>query len=151
MGFDRLVDRREGGRDVEREPEDRLARRPDYAFHAVVDRGLEDVVGRQGVDAKGLALGPQAGRGDGGEMDDGVGAGERVLGLAEIGQVGHQGLLGRVPVGADVDVEDLVAVLAQVAHDPRSALAAAARHDDPHVRHLRSQYRLRDKPETRGR
>ena len=82
-------------------------------------------------------------------MDDRVGRGERVLGLAEIGQVGHQGLLGRVPVGADVDVDHVMAVLAQVAHDPRSALAAAARDDDPHVRHLRDQYRLRDKPEAR--
>ena len=142
MGVDRLVDRCEGRRDVERKPEDRLARRPDDAFHAVVDRGLEDVVGRHGVDAKGLALGTQAGRRDGGEMDDRVSRGERVLGLAEIGQVGHQGLLGRVPVRAHVDVEDLVAVIAQVAHDPRSALAAAARDDDPHVRHLRAKYRL---------
>ena len=65
--------------------------------------------------------------------------GERVLGLAEIGQVGHQGLLGRVAVRADVDVDHVMAMLAQVAHDPRSALAAAARDDDPHVRHLRPQ------------
>ena len=34
VGFDRLVDRCEGRRDVERKPEDRLARRPDDAFHA---------------------------------------------------------------------------------------------------------------------
>ncbi len=66
-------------------------------------------------------------------MDDRVGAGERVLGLAEVGQVGHDAQPERAPVVADVDVEDIVAVVAQVAHDPRSAFAAAPGDDDAHA------------------
>ena len=52
----------------------------------------------------------------------------------EVGQVGH-GCTGRaaLPSWLEVDVEDVVAVLAQVAHDPSAGLAAAARDDDPHV------------------
>ena len=69
-------------------------------------------------------------------MDDGIGAGERVVGLAEVGQVGEQAQAVRRCRRDEVDVEDVVTVLAQVAHDPTPALAAAARDDDPHARHL---------------
>ena len=41
---------------------------------------------------------------------------------------------------ADVDVEDVMAMLAQVPHDPRAALAAAARDDDPHRPTSSGQY-----------
>ena len=66
-------------------------------------------------------------------MDDGVGAGERVLRLAEVGQVGDHAQPERAAVVADVDVEDVVAVLAQVAHDPRPAFAAAPGDDHAHA------------------
>ena len=69
-------------------------------------------------------------------MDDRVGPGERVLRLAEVGQVGDQALPERAPVVPDVDVQDVVAVLTQLADDPRPALAAPAGDDDPHPRDL---------------
>ena len=80
----------------------------------------EDVVGRQGVDPECLAIGSQLWRRDRREMDDGVGPGERVLGLTEVGQVGDQAHPERAAVVSRVHVEDVVAVLAQVADDPAS-------------------------------
>ena len=95
--LDRLVDRREGRRDVERQTEDRLARRPHDAPDAVGDRRREDVVGGLGIDPEGLALGPEPRGRDGREMDDRVGAGERILRLAEVGQVRDEAPAGVLP------------------------------------------------------
>ena len=69
-------------------------------------------------------------------MDDGIGAGERLLRLAQIGQVGDEAQPERAPVVPGVHVQDVVAVLAQVAHDPRATLAGPAGDDDPHARNL---------------
>ena len=66
-------------------------------------------------------------------MDDRVRAAEDVVGLAEVGQVGHDAQPVRAAVAGQVDVEDVVAVLAQVAHDPATGLAAPAGDDDPHL------------------
>ena len=62
-GSMRLVDRREGRRDIERQTEDRLARRPHDTPDPVGDRRGEDVVGGQGVDPERLAVGPEPGAG----------------------------------------------------------------------------------------
>ena len=62
-----------------------------------------------------------------------VEAREGLGGLPVVGEVGEQALAVRRAVVLRVDVEDVVAVLAQVAHDPPARLAAAARDDDPHV------------------
>src|SRR6478672_8628713 len=86
--IDETIDRCERRRDVEWQSEDGLRRRPDDAPDAVRDRRREDVVGRQGVDPERLALGPEPWRGDRREVDDGVGARERIMGLPQVGQVG---------------------------------------------------------------
>ena len=78
--LDRLVDRREDRGHVERQPEDRLARRPDHAAQPVGDGRVEDVVRRQGVDPERLALRAQPGCRDRREVHDRVDAGERVHG-----------------------------------------------------------------------
>ena len=65
-------------------------------------------------------------------MDDRVRAGDDLVALAEIGQVGQDALAVGGAVMGDVDVEHLVAGVAQVAHHPSTRLAAAAGHDDPH-------------------
>ena len=65
-------------------------------------------------------------------MDDGIGARQGVLGLAEIGQVGDHAQAGGAAVVADVDVEHVVAVFAELANDPLAALPAASGDDDPH-------------------
>ena len=66
-------------------------------------------------------------------MDDGVGAADDVVRLSEIGQVGHDAQAVGAAVAGQVDVEHVVAALAQVAHHPAPGLAAPAGHDDPHV------------------
>ena len=77
--------------------------------------------------------GRRLGRRDGREVDDGLGAGQRVLGLAEVGQVGDHRQPELAAVVAHVDVQHVVAVLAQLAHDVPAALAAAAGDHDPHA------------------
>src|SRR5690349_19476662 len=57
-----------------------------------------------------------------------------VVDLAEIGEVRQQEEVVRRAVGHEVDVDDVVAVLSQVAHDPAAALAGASGHDDAHRR-----------------
>ena len=66
-------------------------------------------------------------------MDHCVGAGDDLEGLAEVGQVGDQAQPVGAAVADEVDVEHVVAVLAQVAHDPAAGLAAAAGHHDAHL------------------
>ena len=66
-------------------------------------------------------------------MDDRVGAGHHVVDLAEVREVGPDAQAVGAAVVGQVDVEDVVAVVAQVAHDPSAGLAAAARDDDPHL------------------
>ena len=73
-------------------------------------------------------------------MHDRLSPGERIQRLAEIGQLGDQASARRAAVVSRVDVEDIVSVLAQVAHDPRAALAAATGDDDPHCRPPRGKY-----------
>ena len=72
-------------------------------------------------------------------MDDRIRSREGVLGLAEVGQIGDQAQPEGTAVVPRVHVEDVVAMLAQVAHDPRSALAAASRDDDSHADLLAGQ------------
>lgn len=65
-------------------------------------------------------------------MDYDVGAGEDLVGLPEIAQVREAAKAMGATVGDKVNVQDVVAVLAQVTNDPSTRLAAAARDDDPH-------------------
>ena len=85
--IDSSIGAKSGGA-VEWQAEDRLGRGPDHPPHLGRDRRGEHVVGRHRVDPEGLALGAQLGRGDRREVDDGIGAGDEVVGLAEVGQVG---------------------------------------------------------------
>ena len=65
-------------------------------------------------------------------MDDRVRSGDHVVGLAEVREVGPDALAVGAAVVGQVDVEHVVAVVAQVADDPPAGLAAPARDDDPH-------------------
>jgi hypothetical protein len=65
-------------------------------------------------------------------MDDRVGAAQDVVDLAEVGQIGQDELVVRGSVRDQIDVDDVVPVLAQVADDPSTALAGASGDDDPH-------------------
>ena len=56
-----------------------------------------------------------------------------VLDLAAVGEVGQQEEVVRRAVRHQVDVDDVVAVLAEVADDPSPALAAAPGDDDAHL------------------
>ena len=104
-----LVDRGEGGRLVERQPEDGLARRPDDAPDAALNRRREHVVRRHRVVPEGLAGRLDLRRRDRREVDDRVGAGDDLVALAEVGQVGEDALAVRAAVVDDVDVQDVVA------------------------------------------
>jgi hypothetical protein len=64
-------------------------------------------------------------------MDDRIGAPERVDGLAVVGQVGDQLLvLRQVGVAGQIDADDVVTVLEQVANDRAAGLAGAAGDED---------------------
>ncbi len=66
-------------------------------------------------------------------MDDRIRTAQDIVGLTEVGQVGHDARPVRAAVTGQVDIEDVVAVLAEVAHDPAAGLATPAGHDDPHL------------------
>ena len=84
-----LVDRRVRGLlPLEREPEDRFARRPDDSLQAEHSRRLEDVVGAQHVRAERRLLGADPGRGNRRQVNDGVDARQALDGFAEVGQIG---------------------------------------------------------------
>ena len=87
---DRLVDRREVRRPVERQAQDRLAGRPDHPPDAGRDGGLEDVPGGDRVDPERLVVGSEAGAGIAAEVDDRVGATDDVVDLAGVGEVGQR-------------------------------------------------------------
>src|SRR5262249_54604761 len=79
-------------------------------------------------------------RGDRGQVDDRVdagqylGAAERLERLAEVGEVGGQERGGILARRDEVDVEDLVPVLEQVAHHGAPGLAAPSGDGDLHAR-----------------
>ena len=102
---------------VERDPDERLARGPHHPLHAKGHRGREHVVGAHRVDAEGRFVGEDVGRRNGGQMDDGVGALQRVDRLTEIGQVGVEGGGVGIVTGRQVDVADVVSVLGEVGDD----------------------------------
>ena len=66
-------------------------------------------------------------------MDDGVGARDRLCRLAVVREVGDETLPVRAPVVAAVDVQDVVAVRAEVRDDPAAGLAGTTRDHHPHV------------------
>ena len=99
-------------------PEDGLARCPHDPADAAIDRGREHVVRRHRVVPERLAGGPDVRGRDRGEMDDGVGAGDDFVALAEVGQVGQDALAVRAAIVDDIDVEHGVAGLAQLAGRP---------------------------------
>ena len=78
----------------------------------------------------------EARRRDRGEVDDGVEAREGLGGLPVVGEVGEQALAVRRAIVLRVHVEHVMALLAQVAHDPSASLAASTRDDDPHAASL---------------
>ena len=149
-----LVDRRVAGQlALERQTERRLARRPDDAAEPEELRRREDVVRARGVHAERQLVRLQPGSRDRGEMDDRVGALERVDRLAVVGQVGDQLLAFRqLRIAEQVDVDHVVAVLEQVANDRAAGLAGAA--GDDHTTHRptptsRSYERgIRDRPDA---
>ena len=57
---------------------------------------------------------------------------QRIERLAEVREIREERRPGLRAVAHDVDVPDLVAVLAELTHDPAAGLAAAAGHDHPH-------------------
>ncbi len=67
-------------------------------------------------------------------MDDSVGAADDVVGLPEVGQVGDDAQAVSTAVASQVDVEHVVAAVAEVTHHPPAGLAAPAGDDDPHQR-----------------
>jgi hypothetical protein len=69
---------------------------------------------------------------------------DHLVGLAEVGEVGEPAEAVRAAVVNEVDVEDIVAALAQVANDPSASLAAAAGKDHSfHRRFLPPKSRMR--------
>jgi hypothetical protein len=75
---------------TERETEHGLAGRPHDAIQPQQCGGTEHVVRAQDIDLEGRLDGPDPGRGDGRQVDDGVGTPKRLDGLAVVGQVGPQ-------------------------------------------------------------
>ena len=65
-------------------------------------------------------------------MNDRVGAGDHLVTLAEIGQIGQDAQAVRRAVMSHVDVEHLMTPVAEVAHDPTPCFAAATGYDDSH-------------------
>ena len=57
-------------------------------------------------------------------MDDGIGAGDDLVALAQVGQVGKDRLAVVRAIVDSVDVEDVVAGRAEVPDDPTTGLAA---------------------------
>ena len=131
---DRLVDRREVGRAVERQAEDGLARCPDDPPDAGRRGRVEHVPGREGVDPERLALRPDLRGRDRGEVDDRVRAPDDVVDLAEIGEVRQDALPVLASVVDDVDVQHHVAVITEVADHPAAGFAGASGDDDSHGR-----------------
>lgn len=74
-------------------------------------------------------------------MDDGLGLGERLARLAGVGEIRDQALPMRGTVVARVHIQDVVAMFAQVAHDPPARLAASACYYDAHGDGLLAQGR----------
>ena len=90
----------------------------------------EDVVGAQHVDLECPLDGADPRRRDGRQVDDRIRAAERLDRLAEVGQVRPEERRIRRLAGDDVDVDDVVAVLDEIAHHCPARLAAAAGHHD---------------------
>jgi hypothetical protein len=122
-----LVDRGVGRRVVEWQPEDRLARGPDDPADAAVGGRREHVVRRERVVPERLAGRLDLRRRDRREVDDGVGAGDDLVALAQVGEVGQDRLARGRHRRGDVDVQDVVAGRPQVPDDPATGLAAPAR------------------------
>jgi hypothetical protein len=134
-----LVDRRVLGRLVERKPERRLARCPDDPLEPEARRRGEDRVRARDVRAEHDVRRRLVRRRDRRQVDDRLDAGEhlraaqRLERLAEVGEVGGEEQGHRIRRRDEVDVEHLVAVLEQVAHDRAPGLAAASGDDDLHA------------------
>ena len=75
---------------LERQAEDRLARRPDDAGQAEQPRRLEDVVSAEHVRPERCFLGADLGRGNRRQVNNGVASGQALDGLAVVGQVGEE-------------------------------------------------------------
>ncbi len=72
-------------------------------------------------------------------MDDRIGPGQGIQRLPEVGQVRDQAESEGAAVMPRIHIQDVMAVLAEVAHDPRPALTAATCDDDPHADLLAGQ------------
>ena len=135
--LDRLVDRREGRRRVERQAEHRLARRPHDAADA---RGRPRPRTRCRWTWALIRKVSPSGRSPGAGIAAKWTTASAPLSASSVCPRSVRSVTrhppGRAAVVAGVDVEDVVAVLAQVAHDPRPALAAASGDHDPHLPHL---------------
>ena len=116
---------------AERQAENGLAGSPHDPPDLADLRGAEHVVGAPDVDVEGAFDRPDSGRGNGREMDDGIGAPEGAHGLAEVRQVCPHRL--RRPVGGrdDIDVHNIEVVGDEIRHDRSAGLPASACHDDP--------------------
>lgn len=117
---------------VERQAQRGLAGGPDHPPQPEPGGRGEDRVGAEGVGADDHLGGGAVRRRDRRQVHHRVRAGQRLDGLAEVGQLGGQ--MGDVGVARrhQVDVDHLVAVLQQVADHRAARLAAAARDHDPH-------------------
>jgi hypothetical protein len=77
---------------------------------------------------------------------DGIGPGDDLMALAQVGEIHRQRRAVWSAVPDEVDVEDLVTMLAQVADHPASCLAAPSGHDDVHAVPPRFIPAVLDKP-----
>jgi hypothetical protein len=107
-----FVDRRVGWLlSLERQTENRLARRPHDPAQADEPRCLEDVVRAQNVRSKGGLLGVNSGCGNRREVNDGIRPVQRFDRLAEVGQVGEPRRRGGFGLRDDVDRMHVVLLL----------------------------------------
>ena len=123
----------------------RLGTRKDHLADPKFHRGLQHVIGADGVLREGGVVGVDHHPGDGGEMHDGIGrfggeavviavkaemGGEGVEHLPAVGDVGDQRVDAGMVKGFEVDVQDLVALGQQVRHSMAPGLAGSAGEND---------------------